>query len=166
MQNGPGFIANPGPLMRNQKGELNNGSKLTIDVVAKIKGWYQRRLPIWRIAQVTGLPNGNVWCIAKEKSWADVQPNLAVDLPPPPELPTTKLCPRCGQEKPLNLFPQRLISRTGVNSYCKQCKREKSREEHRRVRIKALQLLGGKCTCCGEAQFEFLAIDHHGGGGK
>lgn len=32
-------------------------------------------------------------------------------------------------------------------------------------RLKVLEHYGGKCACCGEARYEFLAIDHMGGGG-
>ena len=33
------------------------------------------------------------------------------------------------------------------------------------LRKAALDAYGGRCNCCGEARFEFLAIDHIGGGG-
>lgn len=32
-------------------------------------------------------------------------------------------------------------------------------------RVKVLLHYGGKCSCCGEARYEFLAIDHINGGG-
>lgn len=39
------------------------------------------------------------------------------------------------------------------------------RATHRANREKALALYGGKCLCCGESRYEFIAIDHiHGGG--
>jgi hypothetical protein len=34
------------------------------------------------------------------------------------------------------------------------------------VRQKAFDGYGGKCNCCGEKQFEFLALDHVNGGGR
>lgn len=37
----------------------------------------------------------------------------------------------------------------------------------RKKREIAINAYGGKCACCGESQYEFLAIDHvHGGGQK
>ena len=37
---------------------------------------------------------------------------------------------------------------------------------HREIRQKAFNGYGGTCVCCGEARFEFLAIDHVNGGGR
>ncbi len=38
---------------------------------------------------------------------------------------------------------------------------------HRKQRERCLEAYGGVCSCCGEARYEFLAIDHiNGGGGK
>lgn len=34
------------------------------------------------------------------------------------------------------------------------------REGHRRLREKAIAAYGGRCACCGETTYEFLAIDH------
>lgn len=39
------------------------------------------------------------------------------------------------------------------------------RNYHRRLRLQALEALGGRCACCGETTVEFLAIDHINGGG-
>lgn len=40
-------------------------------------------------------------------------------------------------------------------------------EYDRKLRQKAVDAYGGKCTCCGETRFEFLCIDHvHGGGNE
>lgn len=35
-----------------------------------------------------------------------------------------------------------------------------SKKTHIENRLKAIEHYGGKCTCCGESQYEFLAIDH------
>lgn len=35
-----------------------------------------------------------------------------------------------------------------------------------RVRLKVIEGYGGRCTCCGETQVEFLCIDHVNGGGN
>lgn len=39
-------------------------------------------------------------------------------------------------------------------------------ENHRKMRISVFSGYGGKCQCCGEDKFEFLAIDHVNGGGR
>lgn len=36
----------------------------------------------------------------------------------------------------------------------------------RMARALVIEMYGGKCDCCGESQFEFLAIDHINGGGR
>jgi len=39
------------------------------------------------------------------------------------------------------------------------------RERRRKRRAQVIEHYGGRCACCGESQYEFLAIDHvHGGG--
>jgi len=47
----------------------------------------------------------------------------------------------------------------------KQKFKDYQREYKRRIRIEAINLYGGKCTCCGETQKEFLVFDHINGGG-
>jgi len=37
---------------------------------------------------------------------------------------------------------------------------------HRQIRQQAFNGYGGKCGCCGENKFEFLALDHVNGGGR
>jgi len=46
-------------------------------------------------------------------------------------------------------------------------KRRKQRQKgaNRRLRKEIINAYGGKCSCCGEGQYEFLAIDHVNGGG-
>lgn len=48
----------------------------------------------------------------------------------------------------------------------KETTKQRRREQHRELRIKAFEGYGGKCQCCGEHRFEFLAIDHVNGGGR
>jgi hypothetical protein len=43
--------------------------------------------------------------------------------------------------------------------------RTKARERNRRCRRETIEAYGGKCACCGEPTFEFLALDHVNGGG-
>ncbi len=42
----------------------------------------------------------------------------------------------------------------------------KARARHLGLRIAAINAYGGKCACCGESRYEFLAIDHINGGGN
>ena len=51
---------------------------------------------------------------------------------------------------------------------CYQCyERKRNRTRNRRRREETIEKLGGRCACCDENRFEFLAIDHiHGGGNK
>jgi formylmethanofuran dehydrogenase subunit E len=62
---------------------------------------------------------------------------------------------------------------------CKKCNRKRIFEwqtslhgrERRKIKLKEHRMLvinayGGKCNCCGEDKYEFLAIDHVNGGGK
>ena len=35
----------------------------------------------------------------------------------------------------------------------------------RKARLEVINHYGGKCACCGESRYEFLAIDHINGGG-
>ena len=43
--------------------------------------------------------------------------------------------------------------------------RKKTNDRRKADRIEAINAYGGKCHCCGEMRFEFLAIDHVNGGG-
>lgn len=45
-------------------------------------------------------------------------------------------------------------------------RRARRQVRHREIRQAAFDGYGGKCVCCGEKQFEFLAIDHVNGGGR
>jgi hypothetical protein len=91
-----------------------------------------------------------------------------------------RTCNRCGVDKPLtDYYPHK-----SKQSRCKSClkeavsarqknlteeQREKrrsyTREWERRQRLQAIEHYGGKCDCCGESRYEFLAIDHIDGGG-
>ncbi len=44
--------------------------------------------------------------------------------------------------------------------------RLRNRQNHRLNREKCIAHYGGKCACCGEDRFEFLAIDHTNGDGN
>ena len=42
----------------------------------------------------------------------------------------------------------------------------KHHETHLEQRRQCIEAYGGACQCCGEARYEFLAIDHINGGGR
>ena len=66
------------------------------------------------------------------------------------------LCLGCGSE-------------TNGFLYCYSClivKKERSRQCRERLRVRVITKYGGKCTCCGEDNLVFLAIDHIKGDGN
>ncbi len=107
-----------------------------------------------------------------------------------------KQCSRCKVTKDASEFYASKTTKDGLRSLCKKCtgvttakyqkahpeeRREVSRRHHRthldsrheyqrehrrKVREKVISHYGGKCACCGETQYEFLAIDHINGGGN
>ncbi len=48
----------------------------------------------------------------------------------------------------------------------KELSNQRVKEQHIKLRRLALDAYGNKCECCGETQYEFLAIDHIEGGGR
>jgi len=63
------------------------------------------------------------------------------------------------------------------NGLCKLCCMKKWRAENPQYlernkkqkadrRKRAMDILGDKCECCGESNYEFLSVDHIDGGGK
>ena len=49
---------------------------------------------------------------------------------------------------------------------CKKHNREVTAKYHKELRHDVIVAYGGKCICCSESTFEFLAIDHVNGGGE
>lgn len=81
-----------------------------------------------------------------------------------------KMCLRCGRVKALKFFWKDPNISDGYKNACVPCDRERTREWtvrwNRKSRLEALTHYGSKCACCGEARFEFLAIDHVNGDGN
>jgi hypothetical protein len=107
-----------------------------------------------------------------------------------------KRCPTCKTVKPASEFPRNRRNAGGLHCYCIPCnrvhcraQRERDREKRNRQQLDhyyanweelkayrrqrsraekqaAINAYGGKCACCGEAQVEFLAIDHIDGNGR
>lgn len=44
--------------------------------------------------------------------------------------------------------------------------KERRKKSNRKIRERLFEGYGGKCVCCGESRFEFLALDHVNGGGR
>lgn len=44
--------------------------------------------------------------------------------------------------------------------------RKYAKEKSVRLRQEAIQKYGGRCACCGEDRYEFMAVDHINGGGN
>lgn len=84
-----------------------------------------------------------------------------------------RICARCKKRLPFSEFGSGNV--TGLNTYCKSCIRSKSKIKYHsnpemfRARVKSaraklreevLSVYGPQCTCCGEKEKMFLAIDH------
>jgi hypothetical protein len=48
----------------------------------------------------------------------------------------------------------------------KQETKDRRKQTNRMIRERLFAGYGGKCECCGESRFEFLALDHVNGGGR
>jgi len=80
------------------------------------------------------------------------------------------ICKKCGGK---------FIAVRSDAKHCKKCNRKRIADwqisshgrERRAIKLREHRMLvinayGGKCECCGEDKYEFLAIDHVNGGGK
>ena len=87
-------------------------------------------------------------------------------------------CSVCQIDKPVDAFYRRINSKNGLQGQCKPCMNERRnsdggreadnarvRNYNRRTREELIREYGGKCVCCGEGEFKFLALDHTNGGG-
>lgn len=86
--------------------------------------------------------------------------------------PRSPICALCGQEKPRTKAfwnPDRR-SPDGLNSgWCRACISKRLKQLAKEARVNAiLHYSHGtpQCACCGDNRFEFLALDHIGGGGN
>jgi hypothetical protein len=73
-----------------------------------------------------------------------------------------KTCAICKTPKELTEFHKRGPSREGkFNSYCKPCRSARRKAEHLALKVETFNQYGGIiCSCCGETEFCFLALDH------
>lgn len=88
-----------------------------------------------------------------------------------------KVCTGCKIPKPVEEFYVLNVAKDGRNHRCAVCVKDyktkhqvglraNRRAWQRNNREDAIKHYGGKCACCGETTYEFLAIDHVGGGKK
>ena len=95
----------------------------------------------------------------------------------------TKRCPCCKKLKSRSEFNKDAARAGGIVSWCKECTSSYAKEyrkDHPHVakgerasylkqRITTLRVYSNgvpKCACCGEAQYEFLSLDHIEGSGN
>lgn len=62
-------------------------------------------------------------------------------------------CPECKFSKADHEFP-------GNGDKCSQCRSEQYKRTRDETRKAVLDLLGGRCACCGESEYVFLDLDH------
>src|SRR3954447_13942631 len=91
----------------------------------------------------------------------------------------TRTCTKCGIPKQIGHFGRRGNVKSGLMSWCKDCRRidrtyywrikyranpehyrRYKRQYNRQRRLRVLAMYGGKCECCGTAHHEFLCVDH------
>jgi hypothetical protein len=91
-------------------------------------------------------------------------------------------CRKCDKLKPIGQFRlankkwRRRVCNSCINEYRKEwhkknpqsAERHKAivRQRNRQQKEQVFDHYGRKCACCDEGEFEFLQIDHVGGGGK
>jgi len=85
-----------------------------------------------------------------------------------------KRCCTCKQEKELIEFHKNKGAKDGLHWQCKLCckikhaklyKKERSRDDDRRLKREVVAAYGNKCACCDEEEYAFLTLDHVKGGG-
>lgn len=89
-----------------------------------------------------------------------------------PHTPVLQTCKKCEIEQPRSNFKEIvvIIGENKIISYnltcfkCEELKILKYRKDYRdcshRSRIKLIQIMGGKCICCGITEWWNLTIDH------
>jgi hypothetical protein len=107
-----------------------------------------------------------------------------------------KYCPVCKQTKPIEAFWSDTSTKDGHHYDCSDCSKKRNRRDYRKhilnrrkssltwkwnnmdkvlqwqkaarlaLRSKILAGYGGRCTCCGETEEQFLTIEHINGGGR
>jgi|GEM_PF-2401918 len=72
-----------------------------------------------------------------------------------------KVCKECG----VPLTKDNVYDYGKPRYLCKECKNKQTNESRRKIRMKLIEALGGKCARCGFSDWRALQIDHINGGG-
>ncbi len=72
----------------------------------------------------------------------------------------SKICSMCAEEKNTTEFYKNRVSPDGLFGYCKPCTNQQQILFAYKRRKKIIEHYGGKCECCGEDHYEFMAIEH------
>lgn len=73
--------------------------------------------------------------------------------------PVTKVCKKCGKEKPLKDFNYWNKEKQTYMDICKECEKIKNKEKHEKRRDLITELKKCGCVCCGEK--ETCCLDFH-----
>lgn len=89
---------------------------------------------------------------------------------------TEKYCVKCKRTRPIKYFYPMNRKILGQSKYCDECLDLMDRNvtpasacnkrRRKTIRKKVIDILGGRCECCGEDRIEFLALDHVNGDGN
>ena len=77
-----------------------------------------------------------------------------------------KICSKCHKTKKISEFYKDSTNKDGHTYQCKECNKAYQVIQKRKVRLDALEALGGKCIKCGFSDWRALQIDHIDGMGK
>lgn len=78
----------------------------------------------------------------------------------------TRWCPDCQRALPLGDFHLRRDRKSATRGHCKACSDKRTKAERVALKQQVFDHYGHACACCGEAEPEFMTIDHMAGGGN
>lgn len=75
---------------------------------------------------------------------------------------TSWMCKACGDTKPLTeeFFPRSKSRKSGFHPQCKVCSNSSTSASTRRLKLEMIFAYGGRCSCCGESEEQFLTLEH------
>lgn len=72
-----------------------------------------------------------------------------------------KKCPKCRSEKPLANFAANPNRAGGFSSWCLDCLKGRASEERVKLKMEAIEMLGGACQVCGSVLPHYCYDFHH-----
>ncbi len=75
-------------------------------------------------------------------------------------LPTSKACKRCGEHREQKDFYKRRNG-SALHSYCIECSKQEALERQHKLKLKAIEYLGGCCQNCGYNRCPAAMDFHH-----